>query len=102
MPTYEYRCLKCKKKFDQLQRMSDKKLTKCIHCKGKRSYRSETAAQSVIFKLRARGGGTDGLAPYNCGFCSQWHLGRPTYVVSRVPTRPSRARIALPYKDDDA
>ena len=35
MPTYEYQCLKCKKKFDKLQSMNDKKLTACIYCKGK-------------------------------------------------------------------
>ncbi len=35
MPTYEYRCLKCKKRFDASQRMSDKPLSQCIHCKGK-------------------------------------------------------------------
>ena len=35
MPTYEYRCLKCKKHFDYTQTMSSKALTKCIHCKGK-------------------------------------------------------------------
>ena len=35
MPTYEYQCLKCKKKFDQLQKMSDAPLKKCIYCKGK-------------------------------------------------------------------
>lgn len=35
MPTYEYQCLKCKKKFDQLQKMSDPHLKKCIYCKGK-------------------------------------------------------------------
>ena len=35
MPTYEYRCLKCKKKFEQLQSMSEPALKKCIHCRGK-------------------------------------------------------------------
>lgn len=35
MPTYEYQCLKCKKKFDKLQSMNDKPLKNCIYCKGK-------------------------------------------------------------------
>ena len=35
MPTYEYRCLKCKKKFDKLQSMSEPALKTCIYCKGK-------------------------------------------------------------------
>ncbi len=35
MPTYEYRCLKCKKTFDQFQSMLDKPLKTCPKCKGK-------------------------------------------------------------------
>ena len=35
MPTYEYRCLKCKKKFDYTQSMTEKPLKKCIRCGGK-------------------------------------------------------------------
>jgi len=35
MPTYEYKCLKCKKHFDKLQSMNDKPLKSCIYCKGK-------------------------------------------------------------------
>ena len=35
MPTYDYQCLKCKKKFEKFQSMNDKKLTACIYCKGK-------------------------------------------------------------------
>ena len=34
MPTYEYRCLKCKKKFEKLQSMKEERLKKCIYCKG--------------------------------------------------------------------
>ena len=35
MPTYEYKCLKCKRHFDKLQSMNDKPLKSCIYCKGK-------------------------------------------------------------------
>ena len=35
MPTYEYECLKCKKRFDQLQKMTEAPLKKCIFCHGK-------------------------------------------------------------------
>lgn len=35
MPTYEYQCRKCKKKFDVFQNMTDRPLIACIHCKGK-------------------------------------------------------------------
>jgi putative FmdB family regulatory protein len=49
MPTYEYKCLKCGKKFDYFQKMSDKVLTQCIHCKGKVE-RLIGAGAGLIFK----------------------------------------------------
>ena len=49
MPTYEYRCLKCGKKFEQLQNMSEAPLKKCIHCKGKVE-RLISAGAGLIFK----------------------------------------------------
>ncbi len=33
MPIYEYKCLKCKKVFEELQSFSDPDLTKCPYCK---------------------------------------------------------------------
>jgi len=35
MPTYEYQCLKCEKKFDQVQKITAGALKKCIYCGGK-------------------------------------------------------------------
>jgi putative FmdB family regulatory protein len=35
MPNYDYKCLKCKKKFEQFQSMKDEPLKNCIYCKGK-------------------------------------------------------------------
>lgn len=35
MPIYEYRCTKCGKEFEVLQKFSDKPVEKCIHCSGK-------------------------------------------------------------------
>ncbi|NQT95798.1 MAG: zinc ribbon domain-containing protein [Candidatus Omnitrophica bacterium] len=35
MPTYEYRCLKCKKIFEQFQSIKDEPLKKCKFCSGK-------------------------------------------------------------------
>jgi len=34
MPLYEYRCKKCKKKFDMLQKINSEPLNECIYCKG--------------------------------------------------------------------
>ena len=35
MPTYEYRCLKCKKNFDLFQPITDQPIKKCKYCSGK-------------------------------------------------------------------
>jgi putative FmdB family regulatory protein len=34
MPLYEYKCEKCKKTFEVLQKISSEPLTECIHCRG--------------------------------------------------------------------
>ncbi len=49
MPTYEYKCLKCKKTFEKLQSMKDPALKSCIHCKGKVE-RLIGAGAGLIFK----------------------------------------------------
>ena len=49
MPTYEYRCFKCKKVFEKLQGMNDPALKKCIHCRGKVE-RLIGAGAGLIFK----------------------------------------------------
>ena len=49
MPTYEYRCLKCKKKFEKTQSMKDEALKKCIYCRGKVE-RLIGAGSGLIFK----------------------------------------------------
>ncbi len=48
MPTYEYRCEKGHT-FEQVQKMSDKALTKCPTC-GARAARVISGGQGVIFK----------------------------------------------------
>ena len=49
MPTYEYQCRRCKKKFDKLQSMTEPPLTRCIYCKGKVE-RLISAGAGLIFK----------------------------------------------------
>ena len=49
MPTYEYKCSKCKKVFDYFQSITSKPLTKCIHCRGKVE-RLIGAGAGLIFK----------------------------------------------------
>ncbi|HTL70246.1 MAG TPA: FmdB family zinc ribbon protein [Candidatus Eisenbacteria bacterium] len=49
MPTYDYRCLKCKKTFEQMQKMSDPPLKKCVRCGGKVE-RLIGAGAGLIFK----------------------------------------------------
>ncbi len=49
MPTYEYQCLKCKKKFERLQRITEPSLKKCVFCEGKVD-RLISAGTGFIFK----------------------------------------------------
>ena len=49
MPTYEYECDKCKKKFDAFQTMSAKPLKKCPKCGGKVTRLLGTGS-GIIFK----------------------------------------------------
>ena len=50
MPTYEYKCAKCKKKFDHFQRMSDPMLEKCPKCGAPKPERLIGAGAGLIFK----------------------------------------------------
>jgi putative FmdB family regulatory protein len=49
MPTYEYRCLKCKKSFDLFQPMIAKPIKVCQFCRGKVE-RVIGAGAGLIFK----------------------------------------------------
>jgi putative FmdB family regulatory protein len=49
MPTYEYRCLKCKRKFEKLQSMTEPPVSKCPRCGGKPE-RLIGAGAGLIFK----------------------------------------------------
>ena len=49
MPTYEYECVKCKKRFDLFQKITAKPITKCKYCGGKVD-RLIGAGSGIIFK----------------------------------------------------
>lgn len=49
MPTYEYKCLNCDRRFDVFQNMTDEPLTECSVCHGKLK-RLIGAGAGVIFK----------------------------------------------------
>ena len=49
MPTYEYRCNKCGKRFDLFQKMSDKPIDTCPFCEGDVT-RIIGAGMGIIFK----------------------------------------------------
>ena len=49
MPTYEYECLKCKRRFDIFQKMSDPPIKKCLKCDGEMKRLIGTGA-GLIFK----------------------------------------------------
>lgn len=49
MPTYEYECSKCNKRFDVFQKMTDEPLKTCPDCKGKVT-RLIGSGSGIIFK----------------------------------------------------
>jgi putative FmdB family regulatory protein len=49
MPTYEYECLRCKRRFEVFQSISAPLLKRCDECKGKLQRRIGTGA-GIIFK----------------------------------------------------
>lgn len=49
MPTYDYECSKCKKRFEVFQKMSDKPQAPCPECGG-RSHRLISSGSGIIFK----------------------------------------------------
>jgi putative FmdB family regulatory protein len=49
MPTYDYECTKCAHKFEAVQKMTDKPLSKCPKCEAK-VRRLIGAGSGIIFK----------------------------------------------------
>jgi len=50
MPTYEYECQACGHAFEELQGMTDPKLTKCPKCKKNKLSRLISGGSGMIFK----------------------------------------------------
>lgn len=51
MPTYEYQCKKCKKTFEEFQKISDLPVDKCIYCGGE----AKRLVSGGNFALKGRG-----------------------------------------------
>ncbi|MCX5686744.1 MAG: zinc ribbon domain-containing protein, partial [Candidatus Omnitrophica bacterium] len=49
MPTYDYECEKCGKRFEVFQKMSDRPVIDCLECNGK-AQRLIGAGSGIIFK----------------------------------------------------
>ncbi|MBI2094669.1 MAG: zinc ribbon domain-containing protein [Candidatus Omnitrophica bacterium] len=76
MPTYEYRCLKCRRKFERLQRITEPPLGRCVFCKGK-AERLISAGVGLIFK--------------GSGFYSTDYKKKPKDAVKSVASEPKAA-----------
>ena len=50
MPTYQYECQACSHEFEELQSMTDKKLTKCPKCGKNKLARLIGSGAGMIFK----------------------------------------------------
>jgi putative FmdB family regulatory protein len=48
LPLYEYRCLKCKRHIEKIEKLSGPNLKKCPHCRGK--VESVITAPAIHFK----------------------------------------------------
>jgi putative FmdB family regulatory protein len=51
MPIYEYRCLKCSKDFEAMQKFSDAQISQCPNCGGK----VKKKMSSTSFQLKGSG-----------------------------------------------
>ncbi|MEE9555294.1 MAG: FmdB family zinc ribbon protein [candidate division Zixibacteria bacterium] len=49
MPTYEYKCFDCEKKFEEFQSINDPSLTNCVYCGGK-VQRLISGGSGLLFK----------------------------------------------------
>jgi putative FmdB family regulatory protein len=65
MPTYEYECTKCGRRFEKFQNMSDKPIRKCSQCGGT-VRRLIGAGAAVISKGSSRDAPGEALVP-RCG-----------------------------------
>jgi len=83
MPTYEYRCSKCKKEFEVVQRITDDPVKECTKCgapverliaatnfilKGSGWYKSDYAPKEVPSKVEAPSCGVEKKKP-SCQGC---------------------------------
>ena len=50
MPTYQYRCKKCSKEFEEIQKITATALTKCPFCKTKNLVRVIGSSAGLVFK----------------------------------------------------
>ena len=50
MPTYNYRCLACKKNFSIFQNMNDSPISDCEYCKGGKLEKIISGGSGLIFK----------------------------------------------------
>ncbi|MBI3399014.1 MAG: zinc ribbon domain-containing protein [Deltaproteobacteria bacterium] len=65
MPIYEYKCKSCDKRFEMMQKISDKPLKECIYCSSKKV---EKLMSQSSFALKGSGWHkTDYTANKTCG-----------------------------------
>jgi putative FmdB family regulatory protein len=67
MPTYDYHCKKCEKKFEILQKMNDAPLTKCESCGSEQLQRGFGGGLGISF--REEGIPQQSQAPSGSGCC---------------------------------
>ena len=78
-PTYEYECLKCKDRFEQIQSIKDAPLKKCLRCGGR------------VKRLLSTGGG---LLFKGSGFYSTDYRSESYKQAAKADTKPEPAKVA--------
>lgn len=63
MPIYEYRCTKCEKEFELVQKITDEPLAECPECGGS----VERLVSATSFSLKGGGWYKDGYSPKKPG-----------------------------------
>jgi hypothetical protein len=53
-------------------------------CAGKQPYPSRREANGVLLRMRSRRCAANGLHPYKCPHCSNYHLGRQADAAQRI------------------
>ncbi|MDR3745062.1 MAG: zinc ribbon domain-containing protein [Acidobacteriaceae bacterium] len=93
MPLYEYKCKKCKKHTEKIQKFSDAEITECPHCAGP----LERVVTAAAFSLKGGGWYKDGYSSHVKHKSSSDHsTSSPSAASSSSSATPAPASAPAP------